>query len=150
MGVSFEFFARDAGPRLRAALVAAYGPETGADAAAHALAYGWENWERLSSMVNPAGYLFRVGQTSARRSIPREGFLPVPAFGELPTFEPGLVPALEALTESQRIAVVLVHAFGWSQAETAELLEVDPSTVRTHLARGLKKLQVALEVEPYV
>jgi RNA polymerase sigma factor (sigma-70 family) len=59
-----------------------------------------------------------------------------------------LVPALESLSESQRTCVLLVHAFGWSQAETAAMLGVDPSTVRTHLARGLTRLQHALEVVP--
>jgi hypothetical protein len=61
--VEFEEFAESTGPRLRAALVAAYGPTDGLDAAAEALAYGWE---RLGSMLNPAGYLHRVGQTAAR------------------------------------------------------------------------------------
>jgi DNA-directed RNA polymerase specialized sigma24 family protein len=128
-------------------LVAAYGPEVGADAAAEALAYGWEHWSRLAAMANPAGYLYRVGQTAARRARRPQGYLPAPASDELPEVEPRLVPALEELTEMQRTCVLLVHAFGWSQTETAELLDVDPSTVRTHLARGLGKLQAALEVE---
>ncbi|MDY7101032.1 MAG: sigma factor-like helix-turn-helix DNA-binding protein [Actinomycetota bacterium] len=148
--MSFETFATRAGPRLRAGLVAAYGPEVGADAAAEALAYGWEHWARLSAMANPAGYLYRVGQTAARRSRRPQGYLPAPASGELPEVEPGLVPALEDLTEMQRTCVLLVHAFGWSQTEAAELLDVEHSTVRTHLARGLEKLQAALEVERHV
>lgn len=145
--MTFDSFARAVGPRLRAGLVAAYGPETGQDAAASALAYGWEHWARVSEMDNAAGYLFRVGQTQARRSFRKQGFLPVPAPEELPSFEPGLLPALEALTESQRTAVVLVHGFGWSQVEVAELLDVSTSTLRTHLSRGLQKLQDDLEVD---
>ena len=148
--MTFELFAKESGPRIRAGLVAAFGPDIGADAAADALAYGWENWKRLSKMDNPAGYLYRVGQTSARRAHRRPRFLPSPPPQELPNFEPGLLPALEELTEPQRVSVLLVHAFGWTQAATAELLDVDPSTVRTHLSRGLKKLQAALKVEPSV
>ena len=71
----------------------------------------------------------------------------MPEPDELPSFEPGLLPALEDLTESQRTAVVLVHGFGWSQVEVAELLDVSASTLRTHLSRGLAKLQNALEVD---
>jgi len=56
-------FVERTGSRLRAALVAAYGPDVGADAAAEALAYGFEHWDELESMSNPAGYLYRVGQT---------------------------------------------------------------------------------------
>lgn len=146
----FESFAQTVGIRLRAGLVAAYGPEVGADAAADAMAFAWERWDRVSEMDNPAGYLFRVGQTSAARGRRKQGFLPQPSSFELPAFEPGLLPALESLSESQRVAVVLVHGFGWPQVEVAGLLEVDPSTVRTHISRALVKLQAALEVEPHV
>lgn len=148
--MTFESFVNASAARLRAALVAAYGPDVGADATATALSYGWENWGRLSTMANPAGYLYRVGQTAARRSTPRQGFLPAPPPQELPDFEPGLLPALEELSEPQRVSVVLVHGFGWTQADVAELLDVSPSTVRTHTARALTKLQAALEVEPRV
>lgn len=146
--MEFEGFAVVAGPRLRTALVAAYGPDVGADAAAEALAYGWEHWARLAEMENPAGYLFRVGQTAARSARRPHGYLPVPSPQELPAFEPGLVPALESLSEGQRTCVLLIHALGWTQTETAALLNIDVSTVRTHLARGLARLQDALEVVP--
>ncbi len=150
MSVSFERFAERVGPRLRAALVATHGPDDGADAAAAALAYGWEHWDRLSAMANPAGYLYRVGQTSARRATPRQPSLPMPLPAELPEFEPRLLPALEELSDPQRVAVVLVHGFGWSQTDVAELLDVSHSTVRTHLSRALAKLQIALEARPHV
>ena len=145
-GVSYEEFVERNGSRLRAALVAAYGPDIGADAAAEALAYGFERWDELESMSNPAGYLYRVGQSEARRHFRPNGFMPAVAPPGLPEFEPGLSPALESLTEPQRIGVVLVHALGWSLVETAEILGVDVSTARTHIARGLAKLRSALEV----
>lgn len=146
MDVTFEEFAARDGARLRAGLVAAYGPDVGADAAAEALAYGFEHWGRLGSMSNPAGYLYRVGQTEARRHFRPVAFLPVQPAPGLPDFEPGLAPALENLTESQRVGVVLVHALGWTLAEVAQLLDVDVSTVRTHVARAMKKLRAELEV----
>ena len=144
--MDFERFAAATGPRLRTALVAAYGPDAGADAAADALAYGWEHWDRLSSMANPAGYLFRVGQTAARSARRPQGFMPSPPPAEAPEFEPRLAPALESLSDSQRTCVVLVHALGWTLTETAEMLGLDISTVRTHIRRGLTRLQDALEV----
>jgi len=101
-------------------------------------------------MANPSGYAFRVGQTAARRTFRIKAELPVPAHHELPEFEPGLIPALAGLSESQRTSVLLVHGFGWKQVEVAELLDVDPATVRKHISRGLKKLQDALEVESHV
>jgi len=144
--VSFESFVREQGPRLRAGLVAAYGPEVGLEAAAEALAYGWEHWDRLSTMGNPSGYLYRVGQTEARRLHRPAPMLPSPAPAEIAEFDPDLLPALEALSESQRVCVVLIHAYGWGQTETAELLGISPSSVRTHLKRGLDRLHRSLEV----
>lgn len=144
--MGYEEFVERNGSRLRAALVAAYGPEVGADAAAEALAYGFEHWDELEPMDNPAGYLYRVGQTEARRHFRPTPFLPTEPSRGLPHFEPALAPALESLTEAQRIGVVLVHALGWSQVDTAEILGVDVSTLRTHIARGMAKLRAALEV----
>lgn len=146
VGVTYEEFVRRDGARLRAGLVAAYGPEIGADACAEALAYGFEHWGRVGAMVNPAGYLYRVGQSEARRHFRPRAYLPVAASTGLPEFEPGLAPALESLTEPQRVGVVLVHALGWTLREAADLLDVDVSTLRTHIARAMIKLRTALEV----
>jgi hypothetical protein len=49
---SFTEFARATEQRLRVALCAALGPERGREAAADALAYGWEHWDRISEMDN--------------------------------------------------------------------------------------------------
>ena len=149
MDVTFEGFVRVDGVRLRAGLLAAYGPEVGQDAASEALAYGWEHWDRLSTMANPVGYLYRVGQTAARRTRRQHGFLPTPEPSAAPEFEPALLPALEALSELQRVCVVMVHGYGWTPSEVAELLGIDRSTVRTHVARALARLQQTLEVTPH-
>ena len=118
----------------------------GADVTAEALAYGFEAWERVESMENPAGFLYRVGQSAARREFRPQGFLPQSAASGDPVFEPGLAPALESLTEPQRVGVVLVHGFGWTLREAAELLGVEVSTLRTHIERAIAKLRTALEV----
>ncbi len=144
--MTFEEFASTVGKRLRAGLIAAYGPDLGLDVTAEALAYGWEHWPRVSAMENPAGYLYRVAQTAARRAHRRHGFLPPASSPDIQDFEPRLLPALEELTETQRTCVVMVHAYGWGQTEVAELLEISPSSVRTHIARALDRLQRALEV----
>ena len=39
---------------------------------AEAFGYAWENWDRLKAMKNPTGYLYRVGQSKARRGIFRK------------------------------------------------------------------------------
>ena len=61
LGQTYTTFVEDTQPRLRQALVARLGPDEGSEATAEALAYGWEHWERIERMENPAGYLYRVG-----------------------------------------------------------------------------------------
>lgn len=145
---SYDDFVLEAGDRLRAALVSAYGLEVGIEATSEALAYGWEAWDRLQAMDNPVGYLYRVGQTAAGRYRRNAPVLDRPLPDEIPNFEPGLVPALEQLSEQQLVCVMLVHAHGWTQADAAELLDIGPDTVRTHLNRGMAKLQKLLKVKP--
>ncbi len=142
----FTTFFEDAEPRLRAALVAYYGPEVGREATADALTWAWQHWDRVKAMDNAAGYLFRVGQTSARRLLKPEGKLPERATA-VPSFEPGLGPALASLTDRQRAVVLLAHGLGLSHAEIARLLGLRRSTVQNHADRGLAKLRAAMEVD---
>jgi len=143
---SFTRFVAEVEPRLRYALTAALGRERGREAAAEALAYGWEHWERLQSMDNPAGYLSRVGRSRGRRrrTLPRfESGRP----GRIPDVEPALLEALAALSERQRTAVFLVHGLEWSRSEVAELCGISVTSVGSHLERGLAKLRARLGVE---
>jgi RNA polymerase sigma-70 factor (ECF subfamily) len=147
-GRSSEFirFVKEVEPRLSYVFYAAYGPEVGADVTSDALVYGWEHWESVREMDNPSGYLFRVGQSKARwYHRPRVCF-PQVMRADMPSVEPGLPDALEHLTRNQRIAVVLVHAMGWTEEEVAELIGRSRSTVRTHLERGLGRLRNSLKV----
>jgi RNA polymerase sigma factor (sigma-70 family) len=139
----FDRFARAVGDRLRVVLVARYGVELGNDACAEALAFAWERRETVLAMENPAGYLYRVAQTAVRRDHRRRRVpdLPVEAPVTLADPEPGLHDALRRLTEDQRVAVVLVHGYGWRYQEVADVLGVPVSTVRNHLHRGLKRLR---------
>jgi DNA-directed RNA polymerase specialized sigma24 family protein len=139
----FEAFVAHAGSRLRTVLSAHYGPEIGADATGEALAWAWEHWSRVQSMTNPVGYLYRVGQTAARAEL-RRGRTPVlpPVPPQLlDAIDPELPRALLKLSEQQRVAVLLVHAYGWTLDEAAEALSVGVSTVRNHIARGLRGLR---------
>lgn len=144
----FSAFVREVQPRLHRALVAAYGPADGREATVDALSWAWEHWDRLATVEHPVGYLFRVGQTARRRFSGRPapaGMTPIAPI-ELPDIEPGLIEALSRLSLQQRTTVLLVHAFGWSQSEVARLHDVNVSTVREHLARGMERLRRELEV----
>ncbi len=143
----FTRFVKEVEPRLSYAFFAAYGPEVGSEVTAESLAYAWENWSRVRRMDNPAGYLFRVGQSKSRWYYRRRVCFPnaAPRSG-IPEIEPRLPGLLEQLTRNQRLAVVLVHGMEWTEQEVAELIGLSRSTVRTHLERGLARLRDELEV----
>lgn len=143
-----EFVAMNERP-LRQALTAACGTEDGREAAADALAYAWEHWDRVAAMTNPAGYLFVVGRDRhRRRSRDRRTIsaLDLGAQHTEPWCEPALQAQLARLSERERIVVLLANGFEWSLAEIAELLAVSKSTVQTHAERGMAKLRAGLGV----
>ena len=143
---SFTAFVTEVEARLRFAFAAALGQESGREATAEALAYGWEHWERIRKMQNPAGYLYRVGRSRVRVRRRNIRFAPVSTF-TMPDVEPGLPEALAQLSERQRVTVFLVHGFGWSRREVAEMLGVSINSVGNHLDRGLAKLRHRLGVQ---
>lgn len=139
---SFTEFVETYEARLRHALMASCGSERGRDAACEALGYGWEHWNRVSAMENPVGYLYKVGVDRARREFRRKPvrFDSVDS-ARIPDVEPKLPGALSDLSERQRLVVVLVHGYGWTQVEVAELTGVSRSAVRNHLERAMGSLR---------
>jgi RNA polymerase sigma-70 factor (ECF subfamily) len=153
-GAAFVAFVTEHEPALRRALVAAFGPEVGREAAAEALARAWARWERVAAMRNPAGWVFQVGRHGARRRLRRErrGHALARAHAAVatdaaPVGEPGLGAALDRLSERQRVAVLLVHGHGYTLTEAAGAMGCSPSTVRNHLERGLGRLRAELGVD---
>lgn len=142
----FQVFVAEVRPRLARALVAAYGSERGQEALAEALAYAWEHFDEVRRMGNPAGYLYRVGQSRSRPRRRAPVVFPAPAEVGLPAVEPRLPAALAALSERQRACVALVHALGWTHQETAELLGLSRSSVQNHVERALERLRQAIGV----
>jgi DNA-directed RNA polymerase specialized sigma24 family protein len=144
---TFSEFVESNEAGIRHALIGQLGTEVGRDAAAQALLYGLENWGRVSSMENPAGYLFRVGQRWGRhhRRLRVEFEVLEPA--REPWFEPGLGPALRSLPAKQRVAVILRHGTDMSYSDIALLTNSVEATVRKNVERGLASLREILEVD---
>lgn len=142
----FERFVASKGPVLRHAFVARYGPDVGSDVTADVLEYGWGHWATVAKKENPAGWLYRVGQSRSRRYLRRAGALPAVASNPIPDMEPGLPALLETLSPKQRQAVLMVHAFGYSVRETAGLLGVAASTIQKNADRGMAHLREGLGV----
>jgi len=134
---------------VRRALVARNGLDVGSDAASEAMAWAVQHLDRVSTMSNPAGYLYRVGQTAARRQRrwtrrqPSLGFEPLTDDTAV-DFDGALFDALARLKRDQRVAVVLVHSYDYSYSEVADVLEISEAAVTNHVHRGLARLRSVL------
>lgn len=133
--------------RRRPVLIARHGLDVGGDLCAEVASYAWEHRERLAVIENPAGYLFRVSQSRARKYRRWRQTAELPA--ERPQREPspdtdadiGLDRALARLSRDERTVVVLVHAYGNSYQEVADLLGISHTAVRNRLHRGMARLR---------
>lgn len=141
----FDAFYRAVEPRIRRAVVAACGMTAGVEATAAAMELAYRRWDEVSSLENPAGYVYRVARNAARRRRKALPGLP-PLETERYGFEPALPRALQRLSEQQRQAVLLVHASGCTLPEAAAVLGVSVSTLRNHLDRGVARLRKHLGV----
>jgi DNA-directed RNA polymerase specialized sigma24 family protein len=146
----FSAFVDIQGLRLRRILTARYGVETGGDIHAETMAWAWQNWAKLREMDNPAGYLYRVAQSSARphhRWLRRMSFpANMPERWHLDQ-DSTLFDSLRSLSEAQRISVLMVHGHGETYADVAEVLGCSVAAVTNHVHRGLATLRRQLEGE---
>ena len=145
---SFTSFVEAHGGRVRRALVAFYGVQIGTEVAAEAMATAWERWPEISQMDNPAGYLFRVGQSRSRRHLrwARRTSLPLVADRSVVAeSHVDLLRELDRLKPMQRAAVVLVKSYGFSYREVAQVLGVSEAAVTNHVHRGLAALRSKLK-----
>lgn len=151
----YEQFLRRHGPRVQRALVAAYGAEIGVEAHAEAMAIAWERWSTVSAMANPAGYLYRVGQSHARPGIrwsSRRGEFhrhfeeSLRADTALDADVLDVAAAVSTLSRSHRVAVLMVKAWGFTYAESAEVLGISEAALTNHVRRGLAALRRQLGV----
>ena len=138
---AFTEFVSAVEPRLHMALIGSLGTDLAREATAEALAWAWENWDRVQGMHNPGGYLYRVARSKIRPWFRRAPLLPAPDTISMPWVEPGLPAAIAKLSEQQRVVVLLVHAFGWTQAETARFLGIGHGAAQKHSERGLARLR---------
>jgi RNA polymerase sigma factor (sigma-70 family) len=134
---------------LRQALVARYGIDLGCDACSAALGWAWEHRIELDSLINPVGYLYRVGQSSLRPQFAwqqrRTMNFPAEQAAADANSAVDLGDVVGRLTPDQRVCVLLVHAHGWTYRDVAELLNIRSDAVTNHVHRGTKKLRQLLQ-----
>jgi RNA polymerase sigma-70 factor (ECF subfamily) len=141
-------YVSDARPLLERALVARFGLRDGMDAASDAIEYAITHWDRVSTMENPTGYLFKLAHSKAIRSIRRSKRLTALAQEPMTSDHPVDIDLQRALMElpwGQRVAVMLVYSHGHTYASAAEVLDVPVTTITNHLHRGLAELRKAMD-----
>lgn len=122
-----------------------WGAETGRDLCSEVEEYAWEHRHRLSTLDNPLGHLYPVAQSRSRRYVrwrDRTTFpsrVPEVVHEDLALHD--TLQLLATLSADQRVCVLLVHGFGWTYVEVAELLGVTRSAVNNHVHRGLAQLR---------
>lgn len=137
---------------LRRALIAYYGTEVGTEAWAEAMVVAWERRDELTTMSNPVGFLFRVGQSKARPHVRwasrRATFSSHhDAHHLIDESLTEVFEALAALRPRQHAAVLMVTAYGFSYRHTAEVLGVSEAAVTNHVHRGLAALRRSLDTD---
>lgn len=144
---AFERFFNEAEPSVRRALVSRFGVDLGRDATAEGFAAAWRGWNRVATMENRPGYVYRVGERWAVRQAQKRNPQVVESQAVMDSYsDPELAVALAELSPKQRQAVVLVQGYGLSHREAAELLGCARSSLQNHVERGMSRLRQNLEV----
>jgi RNA polymerase sigma-70 factor, ECF subfamily len=127
--------------------------EEGVELAQEAFARAWTRWDRYATINHARNSVMRIGVNLARSEGRRQRHLTHEAASErtkdecdVPT-RLAIIEALRTLSERQRICVVLTDYLGMDSGEVARLLRIPAGSVRTHVARGRKRLRSLLDEE---
>jgi RNA polymerase sigma-70 factor, ECF subfamily len=151
---SFEDFFRDRHERLLRALYLVTGNRQEAEEVMQdAFLAVWERWDRVGSMEDPTGYLYRTAMNRFRSRLRRatraarravglaEGGDAFAAADE----RDALARALATLPDRQRAAVVLTELLGYASEDAGRILGVKAASVRALASQGRAALRSRLE-----
>jgi RNA polymerase sigma-70 factor (ECF subfamily) len=103
-----------------------------------------ERWDRVSSLEDPVGYLYRTAMNLFRKRWRRASVMLRRTAGlsdrddEISVIETrvDVARALATLSPRQRAVVVLTELLEFSSEEAGRMLGIAPGTVRMHASRG--------------
>lgn len=144
-----EFFETERERLFRALLLVTHDSAEAEDLMQEAFVRVWERWDRVGTLDDPVGYLFKTALNLHRSALRRAlaaatRSLRPPA--EHDPFERVIehhdaVRSLAALTPRQRAAVVVTELLGYSSEEAGTILGIRPGTVRTLTSQARAALQ---------
>jgi RNA polymerase sigma factor (sigma-70 family) len=112
----------------------------------------FERWDRVGSMDDPTGYLYRTAMNAFRSWHRRASLRAKRTIGLIATddgiavieADDAVVRALAPLSPRKRAAVVLIDLLGYSSEEAGHMLGIRAATVRTHVSRAHADLKASI------
>ena len=123
------------------------------DVAAEALARAYSRWSAVQRMEQPEAWVMRVAVNividDSRKSKLLRRWMPAlgtdrntaHSFDDEIAIRNALVAALATLPKRQREAIALRYLAGLDEDDISRSLQISPSSVRTHVQRGLASLR---------
>jgi RNA polymerase sigma-70 factor (ECF subfamily) len=107
-----------------------------------------ERWERVGSLEDPVGYLYRTAMNLFRKRWKRASVMLRRTVGlsprddEISVLETqvDVARALASLSPRQRAVIVLMELLEFSSEEAGRMLGIAPGTERMHASRGRRAL----------
>jgi RNA polymerase sigma-70 factor (ECF subfamily) len=116
------------------------------DAAAEGFARAFASWSRVRDLPHRDAWVMRVTSNLALSTLSRRAAAPPRPMSSIEedaiANRIALVAALRALPRRQREVIVLRYVAGYPELEVAAALGIAPSSVKTHLKRGMSVLRV--------
>lgn len=150
---SFEaFFEAEHGRLLRALYLVTGNAEEAEELMQDAFVAVWERWDRVRTMDEPTGYLFRTAMNRYRSRLRRTARATRRAVGAAEGGDAfaaaeerdAVARALARLPERQRAAIVLTELLGYDSSEAGRILGVKDVTVRSLASQARASLRRAL------
>jgi RNA polymerase sigma factor (sigma-70 family) len=150
----FESFFRSERPRLYGSMLLITGNTHEADEVVQEAFFKvWERWDRVGSMADPTGYLFRTALNAHRSAYRRTVRAAKRTLSPPPSSDPfttvaerdEVLRALGAMTPRQRAAMVLTELHGYDTDEAAKAMGIRPGTVRVLVSKGRAALRATTE-----
>jgi len=150
---SFETFFEAEYPKLLRAMYLVTGNRQEAEEIVQdAFLAVWERWDRVASMDEPTGYLFRSAMNRFRSRLRRAARAARKVVGAAEGGDAfaasderdALARALAQLPERQRAAIVLTELLGYGSEEAGQVLGVKDVTVRSLASQARATLRTTL------
>jgi RNA polymerase sigma factor (sigma-70 family) len=142
------FFAARYGRLVRACVLLTGRGVEGEDLAQESMARVLERWDRVSTMDDPEGYLYRTALNVHRKALRRLAVAARRQVARDPPDDPDatdrrldLLRAIRSLPRAQREALVLVEWLGYTAEEAGRMLGIGPASVRGRLHRAREGLR---------